>query len=311
MTEPQVTIVICTFNRAELLPETLPSLSNQTIDKTLFNILFINNNSTDNTHAIIKKFCSEQKNAQIITETKQGLSHARNRGFVESKTKWIAYIDDDAKISENYIEKLLATIKYYNFDCIGGIYLPWYKYGKPTWYLDRYASNGELLPETGPLENEYASGGVLTVKKSVLEHLGGFPSTLGMHGGKIAYGEEIHLQDSMRKAGYKIGFNPELIIYHLVSRSKMSPWWFVKRGFAEGRDYWNIHETEINGKILFKLLYRFFYNFFVNGLKYSLRIFKINYHWQNWIIDVTSTTATILGQLLNGIRLYLKNGSAE
>ena len=311
MVEPQVTIVICTYNRSELLPETLPSIANQTLDETFFNVLFVNNNSTDNTQEIIKKFCLEHQNAQSVNEPNQGLSHARNRGFAESKTKWIAYIDDDAKISENYMELLVTTIDKYDFDCIGGLYLPWYKYGKPNWYLDKYASNGKLLPKAGLIKNRYASGGVLSVKKSILEQLGGFPSTLGMHGKKIAYGEEIHLQDSMRKMGYKIGFNPELIIYHLVSRSKMSPWWFVMRGFAEGRDYWVIHGTEIKIKDLFKLSYRIFYNLLFKGFKYSLKVFESDYFWQNWVIDVLGTTATILGQFLKGLQLYIKRSTAK
>jgi glycosyltransferase involved in cell wall biosynthesis len=269
----------------------------------------VDNNSTDNTQSIISNFCSQHNNARSITEYKQGLSHARNAGFQSSRTEWIAYIDDDAKLSSDYVEELLRTIIEFDFDCIGGQYIPWYKYGKPKWYLDSYGSNGKLLAQTGLLDFGYASGGVLSIKKFVLEQFNGFSDRLGMHGEKIAYGEEIHLQDAMRANGYKIGFNPDLIIHHLVSISKMTPIWFIKRGFAEGRDYWSIHEVQVTNTILFKLLYRIFYNFTIKGIRNFMRLFRKDYYWQNWVIDVIGTTSTLIGQFGNGLRLRLTSNS--
>lgn len=296
-----VSIVVCTYNRAEILQEALQSLTNQTTNTKKFEIIIINNNSTDHTQKIAEQFAAENHNFRVIVENKQGLSHARNRGFLEAASTWVAYLDDDAKVNNKYIERMLFVISNYNFDCFGGVYLPWYKFGKPKWFKDSYGSNGFKLKKTGILENDYASGGVIVFKKDVLEHFDGFDYKIGMTGEKIAYGEETLLQVKMRKEGFVIGFDPELRIEHIVSQAKLSPLWFIKSAYAVGRDYWisfDIRKTKI---ILVKIILGVLYHFFINSFRYSYRLSKKNYYIQNWFIDIFKPVALGLGQILGTI----------
>ena len=297
-----LSIIVCTFNRADLLNEALNSLVLQTADKNLFEVIIVDNNSTDTTRIVAKDYALKHSNFRYVFEEKQGLSHARNRGYQESTSDWISYLDDDAKASKNYVERMLHVIKNYNFDCFGGVYLPWYKYGKPKWYKDRYGSNGFKLKRTGILLNDYASGGIIVFKRSVLEDFNGFSVSIGMSGGKIAYGEETKLQVKMRKKGYIIGFDPKLRIQHLVDHNKLKPSWYILSSFAKGRDSWVTFELDVTLEIVFRLIASTTLFFSLNLCIYTLKLFTKGYYFQNWIIDLGTPIAVATGQLSSSIR---------
>jgi glycosyltransferase involved in cell wall biosynthesis len=294
---PHISVIICTYNREDIILETLPAIAEQTVDPSTYEILIINNNSTDNTETVIKNFQSIYSNIRIHNENQLGLSHARNTGFKNAKYNWIVYIDDDAKANKNFIEQLGSTIQNYNFDCIGGLYLPWHKYPKPKWFLDRYGSNGLLRSDIGSVEDKYLSGGVLAINKPIIESLGGFSHSLGMSGAKIAYGEEIHLQNKLRSKGYKIGFDPDLIVYHLVAKYKLHPLWYLRRGYAEGRDYWKINSITPSFTVSVKVFIRIFIDLVYKLIQFSPKLFQKSYFIQNWVIDVFTQSFIRIGQL--------------
>ena len=73
----------------------------------------INNNSTDHTEEIVKEFIKKYDNYHIIQEKEQGISYARNRGIKEAKADYIAYLDDDVRPFENYVERIIWVINNY------------------------------------------------------------------------------------------------------------------------------------------------------------------------------------------------------
>ena len=293
----KVSVVICTYNRAELFRSALNSLICQTSGNGSFDVIVVNNNSSDYTQAVAEDFALNHDNIRVVIEKKQGLSHARNRGYKEAETDWVAYLDDDAKASFNYVERIQHVIEHYDFDCFGGVYLPWYKYGRPKWFKDEYGSNGFKLNVTGFLEDDYASGGVIVFKKNVLEHFNGFPVNIGMNGEKIAYGEETLLQVRMRKEGYRIGFDPHLQIEHVVSPYKLSPVWFVRSSFAVGRDYWDAFDLKVEKKYVFVVIISGIYHFSLALYKYTPQLLKHDYFIQNWFIDVFRPLARACGKI--------------
>jgi glycosyltransferase involved in cell wall biosynthesis len=210
---PVITVIICTYNRAYLLTETLPTIFQQNISNDRFQVLIVNNNSTDNTAEILDGFTNKYNNLLVIEEKTQGLGYAKNTGMDAATTDWIVYLDDDAKVPNDFVKKALNNINNDNFQCFGGVYLPWYKYGKPKWFHDKYASNKGKLCEFTTLKEDFISGGIMAIKKTVLHKFGGFPTNLGMRGNQIAYGEETLLQIRMRKSGMEIGYDPNWVIF--------------------------------------------------------------------------------------------------
>jgi glycosyltransferase involved in cell wall biosynthesis len=299
----KLSVVVCTYNRADLLMEALQSLAGQTVDASLYEILVVDNNSTDGTLQLASSFASRHVNWRVVAEPSQGLSYARNRGYREAQADWVAYMDDDAKAYPNFIERILYLIDQYHFDAVGGMFLPWYKYGKPKWFCDAYASNGMLLDQVGILEKSYISGGVSAFKKSVLEDCGGFPTDMGMSGSKVAYGEETLLQTSMRVKGYSIGFDPLLRIEHVVNPYKLSLRWLVKAEYCHGLAFWAAYGEKVSWRRIVKRSIELLIFPLTKGRKLTPRLWREkDYYIQNWAFDMAQPLAINLGIIISGIR---------
>ena len=237
--------------------ECLASLANQSAEKNIFEVIVVDNNSTDETHERVSRFVLANNNSRLVSEPQQGLSHARNRGWREARAEWVAYIDDDALACENFVERILFIITKYDFDCFGGRYVPWYRYGKPDWFRDEYGSSRIDQSTLGILEKGHLSGGIMVMRKSVISQFNGFPPFLGMSGNTVSYGEETYVQTLFRKAGKRIGYDPELVIRHLVPKHKMRVGWFLSSGFQRGKVSWQSvgkKPSAINFFRLFKIM---------------------------------------------------------
>jgi len=90
-----ISVIVCTYNRAELLRELLPTLCEQTVAFTQYEVIVIDNGSTDHTKTVAAVFAARYPQVRYCYEPRQGLSHARNRGWQEAKGDYVAYIDDD------------------------------------------------------------------------------------------------------------------------------------------------------------------------------------------------------------------------
>ncbi len=292
----QITVVICTYNRGEILSECLNSFSLQTVPSSKFELIVVDNNSTDDTSDIAKSYAMRHKNCRYVLEEKQGLSYARNRGYNEAHTPWVSYVDDDAKAYTNYVERALWVIENYNFDCFGGMYYAWHKYGKPKWLPKKFGDKKQVQHEVGIMENGYASGGVIVFKKNVLEQLNGFPVNLGMKGKQVSYGEETYLQIRMRKQGFILGFDPELKIDHLVAKYKLHPWWHVKSQYKQGEVSWNTFSRDTVRPRIRTFIKKAYFEFIKASKNNTLKLKQDNYYFQNWFIDTLSPMAYQLGK---------------
>jgi glucosyl-dolichyl phosphate glucuronosyltransferase len=305
MDDYKVTVVVCTYNRAEILKHCLHSLVEQDAAKNLFEVIVVDNNSKDNTAEVAQRFVENNSNFRVIYEKEQGLSYARNRGFKEARTSYVAYLDDDAKALENYVNRMIWVIDSFDFDAFGGRYVPWYLVPRPKWFLDEYGSNGYKLEKIGVLEDNFIDGGVSVFKKSALESLGGFSTDLGMRGEKMAYGEETNLQIRMRKTGLTIGFDPDLVVEHLVDNYKYNLYWFLKSAYTNGRNSWDIFELMPTWFIVFRRSVSLGYELFVNIIRYTPKLAQHNYFIQNWCIDTAAPGLNIIGSLVSAIKLLL------
>ena len=126
MTEPEVSVVVATYNRCEIMPGTLESLINQEGD-TAYEVIVVDNNSTDDTRNVINKLRTKRGYEKLTYhfEEKQGVSHARNRGIAAARASIIAFTDDDIRPASNWIKSISEAFrKFPEADCIGGKVLP-------------------------------------------------------------------------------------------------------------------------------------------------------------------------------------------
>lgn len=235
----ELSIAVCTYNRADVLPKCLESLADQSTDSELFEVLIIDNNSTDDTKKIAEDFCGKHNNFRYIFEEKQGLSHARNRAIIEAKGKYLAYIDDDAIADKDWGKNILAVIKTdSSMVAFGGPIYPWYKKEKPKWFKDEFATHSygkqhfQLTEQNCPFG---LSGSNMIFKVEILNKYNGFSAEYGMNGDKIAFGEESFLFNKMLKNSENIQYFPNIKISHLVSEKNYSLNDAFKRSIQNGK----------------------------------------------------------------------------
>lgn len=245
----KITIAICTYNRGEIISEALQSLLNQTVPSSEFVLLIIDNNSTDNTEDILKDFSKKFASFRIIHESKQGLSHARNRALMECTTDWLAFLDDDAKAHPDWINTILETISCNDFDAFGGPYYAWHRYGPaPSWLPKEFGTYESPQPYGLLTGNSYIPGGNCVINCIAAKTTGMFSTELGMNGGKCSYGEETQFFKRMGELGYRLGYVPQLKIDHCVLPYKYKMRWQLRSAFEHGKA--NAHTSTSIKKLL-------------------------------------------------------------
>lgn len=295
--KPILTIAICTYNREAYIGECLDSLQNQTADPELFEILVVNNLSTDGTAELVSNYRSKP-HLRVVDEANQGLSHARNAALENCRTEWLLYLDDDALAKSNLVEVAVSLAHQNKYEIFGGMYIPWYKHGKPYWLKDAYVQSPLVGRQAGELgKGEYLSGGIFAIKRNLLKGFNGFNTTLGMKGGVAAYGEETELQNRLRNKGHRIYFTPDLVIEHLVAPYKLDIQWFFRSAYARGKDipgmkhwaYSPFRVARLSAEALAMVLLKLPVN--------CLRMLKKNYYMENLLIDTFARVVKRAGMI--------------
>lgn len=291
-----ISIIVCTYNRDYILKDCFDSLLNQSADRNMYEIIVVNNNSTDKTQEIAENYAKKNANFRVVVESQQGLSYARNTGYREAQYDWVLYVDDDAKASPDLIKESLKMINEYKYVVVSGIMKPWYRGTiRPKWLSDKFGSSTLYDEPIGDLPFGKIMGGCCLYYKKVLELINGFPVHLGMNGTKIAYGEETYVQSRLEELGYKLGYNQDMYIEHLVPEYKQTIWWHIKAKYAIARDTFQIwpNYDYLKG---YNRFYRALKSTIIISTKSMIRFgTDKNYYWQNLFIDVIGNIALWFG----------------
>ncbi len=122
MSQLKLSVIVCTYNRADLLLGALESLVRQTVAPSVYEILVVDNNSSDGTQEVVRDFEARHANCRCCLELMQGIAFARNRGYKEARADWIVYFDSDELAPVDFLERILYVIETYPFDCFGGVF---------------------------------------------------------------------------------------------------------------------------------------------------------------------------------------------
>lgn len=240
----EVSIVVCTANREELLKKCLDSLLKQTAKAGSFEVLIVDNSVKKSAKEIVKDSQKTNKNFKYIHERKTGLSFARNSGWQEARGKFVAYIDDDSIADRNWIQNIISFIAGHPEVLVfGGPFGRYALIPIPRWYpKDFYVLN--LGNKVRPLKagREWLSGTNMVFKRSILQKYKGFDTALGMSGKKVAYGEETNLQARIiKKEKTNIYYVPSLKMKHLLSTEKLSLRWLLHSRYLLGKSIVKSH----------------------------------------------------------------------
>jgi glycosyltransferase involved in cell wall biosynthesis len=122
MKQLDVSIIICTYNRKELLRRALESVASQEMNETFsYEIVVVDDGSTDGTHEVVKEFAMKtQVSVNYVRENGCGIAHVRNVGVRESRGDWIAFTDDDQLVESHWLRELVMVAQKRGADCVGG-----------------------------------------------------------------------------------------------------------------------------------------------------------------------------------------------
>lgn len=246
MTKPVISIVVCTYNRSRLVLNCLTSLDNQILDKDQYEVVIVDNNSTDDTQKVVGKFIEDKPNFYLVFEGRQGHAHARNCGWHQAKGDYIAYTDDDTRVEPDWCQKILKAFLSVSPQpvAVGGQIYPWYEAPPPDWFSDEMEIRtwGNEAGFLQPPRARYGfSGANMSFKRDILQKYGGFSTDYGIVDGKLRMGEDTELFFRVYDHEPFFWYDPEIRVQHWVPVSTMTLWYQIKRSYLAGIANARIH----------------------------------------------------------------------
>ncbi|ASC71541.1 EAL domain-containing protein/glycosyl transferase [Halomicronema hongdechloris C2206] len=251
MSDPVLSAIICTHNRAGYLGAAIDSLLAQTWDD--YEVIVVDNASTDDTRAVVQARCSHLR-LHYVYEATLGLSAARNRGTTVARGQILAYLDDDAEASANWLQALYRVYAANPRVAIAG--------GKVTLALAAGPIGPGLLSENlmGHLgaydlgdELHYITQPGLTprglnysLRRSFLDSMGGFDLALARVGTNLLSNEELYMTQRALADGWQVAYVPTALVAHNVAPERLHPRWFLRRSWWQGIS--EFHRERLSGQ---------------------------------------------------------------
>jgi glucosyl-dolichyl phosphate glucuronosyltransferase len=267
--EPELSIIICTHNRADLLRKTLDSLPHL-VDIKLVEIIIVDNQSNDHTGDVIDQYLQQNEDKLAVYslfESTLGLSAARNTGIRAASAKIVAFLDDDAIPAKQRIRTILNTINQMpEVMAMGGRITPRFETTRPQWLIKPFELPLTIV-DLGDEIREYPTklhpcGANMAMRKDVLES-NLFPLELGRKGNQLLSGEETWIFRSLSKAGKVILYHPLMSVEHFIPANRLTREWMTQRYYYQGisngyaRQGW-LDKLKLVGTLIAKVLYILF-----------------------------------------------------
>lgn len=260
-----ITIVICCFNSADRIRETLVHIAHQKFKESMpVEIIVVNNASTDNTVEVVietwEKILSPFP-LKIVDESNPGLIFARQKGFSEARYEYICFIDDDNRIASDWVETVYAIMNSdSSIGALGGRTSPPHGIENISWF-DSYKACyavGKQFPESGYLnatKNQTLWGAGITIRKSAYEKIlqaGYEPLLKGRLGNTLSAGEDSELCYVLWLAGYKLYYSEDLILQHEIPPDRINKDYLknVIKGFGRASVYLDLWADACRGNTL-------------------------------------------------------------
>jgi glucosyl-dolichyl phosphate glucuronosyltransferase len=247
-----ISVVISTYNRSELLPAAIESILDQDARDLSYEILIVDNNSTDATKAVIDRYSIDHPNLEYLREPRQGVSYARNCGIAHAKAQVIAFFDDDVRVARDW----LTNIKRYfdshpEADCIGGRVLPRWESPAPAWLnrdqwmplgVQDYGDKELVIDNTNRL---CLVSGNLACRSSMFREIGTFAVELQRVKDGIGSLEDAEMMERCWRFGRRCVYLPDLMATTEVPFARMTKKYHRRWHIGHGRFYSKMRSEEL------------------------------------------------------------------
>ena len=219
-----LSLIVCTYNRDKFIYSSLQKIAENGFSASGYEIVLVNNNSTDDTEKLCNKFQADypQVTFRYFAETNQGLSFARNRGIAEAKGDWLVFLDDDAMLCPGYLANLTAYLqKYPDAGAFGGKITPIFESGEtPNWlcswtysWVSAIDMGKEVMLFNG---GKFPIGANMGISRAAIEKCGKFNTALGRNKKNLMGGEEKDIFNRIKAAGFRIYYFPDAAVEHVI-----------------------------------------------------------------------------------------------
>jgi glucosyl-dolichyl phosphate glucuronosyltransferase len=239
----RVTITICTWNRCELLRQTLEQVTHLLIPSDLeYEILVVDNNCTDNTSSVLASF-ADRLPLRVVHELQPGLSHARNRALLEARGDYILWTDDDVLVEETWLAAFVAGARQFpEAAAFGGTIVPWFT-AEPDPDLSAafpflrrgFCGLERTMPAGILLDGEYVWGANMALRRRAAEGMT-FDMSIGIAPDFLGGGEELVFIRQLRRGGGIVIWLPNMRVKHYVMPSRTTLEYLKSFSLAKGRE---------------------------------------------------------------------------
>ena len=207
-------------------------------------MLVVDNNCTDDTVKVVDAF-QERLPIRRVTESRQGLAHARNRAVADFRGEVLLFTDDDVRIGAGWLTAYRAAIRRFpDADYFGGRILPEWGEAKPRWIGDDPLPliDGVLVwfdhgAETRRFEMTEAPpfGASFAIRRRLFDKIGVFRSELGTGGTGLGRDEETEFLMRARNVGAQGVYVGEALCFHAYDPKRLGLAALYRHGIASGR----------------------------------------------------------------------------
>jgi glycosyltransferase involved in cell wall biosynthesis len=229
-----IDVIIATYNRAHLLERALFSILENRMDGRFdFEIIVVDNNSSDNTFHVVSQLAAESEGKiRYLRETRQGKSFAVNTGVAAGGGDVVALTDDDQRVGDQWLSAICEAIEG-GYDYVTGPVHGDWEVAQPAWYDDRlrgalslFEGGNERSRHDGDESRDGFSGGNGAVRRSVIEKIGGFHTALGKFAGRLGMCEDGEFFIRLKRAGFEGGYDPRMKVFHRVPAERLTRSYF-------------------------------------------------------------------------------------
>ncbi len=303
-----ITVAVCCYNAAHYLVNLIESIA--ALECPIpFEILIIDNNSSDNTKEIVQNFTLNLHiPTRYVFEKEQGIPFARNRAIEESsESLYLAFIDADEIPDKKWLSAAVNGLSNYNADCVGGkIIVDIYHH--PKWM------NDSILPFLGKIDygdkpfrvtdkTTPVWSGNIAYRTSIFSDGLRFDTRYNREGTGIGGGEDGVLFRELLSQPYHIRYEPDMRIKHLIPDSKIKRSYFLKLHYIAGKKS-GLYEMKIQHPLILGIP-RFMYFQLLKKIAYSVRLFIIQH--KEYLREAMNAT----NQLGVMIGLYIRHKESK
>ncbi|MBI4430617.1 MAG: glycosyltransferase family 2 protein [Candidatus Omnitrophica bacterium] len=231
-------VIVCTHNRASLLDRCLIALLNQDFSG-LYEVIVVNNASTDQTGQLAQNY-AENSGGKIryFFEAHLGKSYALNQAIGAAKGGILLFTDDDVMVPDNWVSAMNASFQTQSVDGVGGKIFPRWMVDPADWLSEELYPNLALIDygnESFNLDFDRPYYGAnMAFRKSVFEKIGNFRTDLGRRGKLLLGNEDTEFCKRALSQGFRLIYDPNVIVYHRVDRDRTNKDYFRKFHFRSG-----------------------------------------------------------------------------